>query len=237
MQIIGQTSIMGDCHGDFRRIYFWLEAAREKNLLHVGDFGMYNQNIGRVVELGNALNKAGKRLYVIRGNHEDPSYSDNRIYGGEYGGVQLLRDGTIAEHNGEHILFVGGGISLDRSFRQVGLDYWPDEGTIIPPSVMEKRIKVDHLITHVTISEVSGKFLTDPFVLTFCANDSDLMTDLTHEQHNMKTLVDYLIDDCGNNIKSWHYGHYHRSIHSQYRGIECRGLAIDEIRPFNRKEY
>lgn len=235
MRIIGQTSIMGDCHGDFRRIYLWLEMSRDNNLIHVGDFGAHARNLTRIAELGNACNKAGKRLYAIRGNHEDPSLFDNRIYGGEWGGVQLIKDGIIAEHNGENILFIGGGISLDRSFRQSGLDYWPNEGMVIPQTIMEKPTKVDHLITHVSISEVSGKFITDPFVLTFCANDSDLMTDLTHEQHNMKTLIDYLIDDCGNSIKSWHYGHYHQSIHSQYRGVECRGLAIDEIRPFNRK--
>lgn len=238
MIINGHIDIIGDTHEGVRQIYNWINSGNVNNLIHVGDSILgWKGYENEIVKLGNALNQAGKNGYFIRGNHQNPEPFDGRIYGGQHGGIQFVKDGTISNWGSETILFVGGGISLDREYRSVGLDYWEDEPFKIPQQLLKDRVRVDHLVTHVSLSEVNGHFITDPFPLSFCANDAELMTDLMREQHDVKKLLDYLIDSCGNKIKSWHYGHYHKSISSQYRGIQCRGLAIDEIRPFNRKEY
>jgi len=229
-KIIGPTDILGDNHGEVRAINYWISHSDIPNLISVGDFCVTGN---KLVLLGDRLNKAGKRLYVARGNHENPSEFDNRIYGGEHGGLHLLKDGSIAEWGDEKILFNGGGLSIDRSSRIPNLDYWEDE----PFGFIEVDEQIDHLVTHISLTEIHNQQINNGFVLGWAGRDADLVTDLYREQQELQNWLDYLIDHKGNKIKSWHYGHYHRSIESNYKGISCRCLAINEIRPFNRKEY
>lgn len=233
MNIIGEIDVLSDTHGNNNIIYRWIRESNASNLISCGDDGSgfigYDDELTR---LGTKLNQASKNLYIIRGNHSDPEYFDGRKYGGDYGGVYLVQDGLIMNWNKEKILFNGGGLSLDRSVRIEGIDYWEDESF----KFIEVKEKVDHLVTHISLTAIHGQQINNPFVLSWASRDADLITDLYKEQQELQVWIDYLLAS-GSKIKSWHYGHYHKSIESKYGDIYCRCLAINEIRPFNRPEY
>lgn len=231
MDITGLIDITSDSHGNNKKIHEWIKNSQSTTLIHCGDdgsgfVGYDNEN----VKLGEALNRAGKRLLVIRGNHNDPEYFDNRIYGGEYGGIHLLKDGTILKWNNQKILFNGGGLSLDRSSRAEWIDYWSGEKF----KFVEVKEQIDHLITHISLTQVQSHSINASFVTGWASRDPKLIDDLNIEQRDLQNWIDYLIEN-GSKIKTWHYGHYHTSIVSEYRGIQCRCLAINEIRPFCRQ--
>lgn len=237
MNISGTISLISDTHGSNSAINRWIAESREDNLLHCGDDPAgaigYDSELER---LGRALKAYGKKMFITRGNHCDPSWYDNRTYGD--GSLTLLADNSVLHwtDTGENILVCGGGISLDRNDRKEGIDYWADE-PFSGKYFEGGSVKIDHLITHVSIAEVTGVRIEHPFVLAFAANDADLIHDLYQEQALVRNYVDNLIEN-GHNLKTWHYGHYHRTIQSEYRGIKCRGLAIDEIVPFgDRKPF
>lgn len=235
-ELNGSIDFIGDSHGDMRAIIRWLDGNTD-NLIHLGDFGYYGKiHDAFMFRLGEELNKEGKWMYIVRGNHEYP-YFDNNFFGGESGGVTLVKDNSILHWNDtdENILVNGGGISLNREDCKVGVDYWPDEIFKAEP-LKDNSIKINHLLTHVSIGEVTGISIEHPFVLAFAANDADLIHDLYQEQADVRNYVDNLIEG-GHNIKTWHYGHYHRVIQSEYRNIKCRGLAINEILPFGRRAF
>lgn len=233
MEIIGAIDICGDTHFDLGAINYWISNGNVNNLIHVGDFITGDSKaINQIGELGNKLNKANKWLFVSQGNHCNPLMHDDRIYGGEYGGVKLLKRGTIANWNNENILFCGGAISIDRNNRIPGISWWENE-EFVP---CYPKIPIDHVITHVSIPEVNGVSVYSPNVLHWSTNDGDLIHDLMMEQQIVRNWINELIAQ-GHPIKTWHYGHYHQSIQSEYNGIKCRCLAINEIAPFNRKPY
>jgi len=234
MKLSGSIDVLGDTHGSLAPIIRWIDGNVE-NLIHVGDFGTTGVHDYNLLEkVGWELNQCSKYVFVVRGNHDCPKLFNNQFFGGQDGGIYLLSDGQILQWNDQNILVNGGGISLDRETSITGINYWEDE--VFKYFVPDPTIKIDHLITHVSIGEVTGVRIEHPFVMNFAANDALLIPDLYKEQQTVKNFVDSLID-AGHPIKTWHYGHYHRVIKSAYKGIKCRGLTIDEIIPFCRNPF
>lgn len=235
MKIKGDIDIIGDTHGITGGMRYWARESDTPTLLHVGDYGAGFSNWERKTEeLVNSLNKYEKNLFVIRGNHDDPSVFDGRSFlGSKNFGVYFIKDGTIAEWDGEKILFNGGGISLDRGTRIIGKEYW--DGEEFQP--IEVKEKIDHLVTHISLTCITGVQIDTPFVFKWASQgqDGDLINDLHAEQTILSKWINELVKV--NKIKSWHYGHYHLSMKSEYNGIHCTCLDINEIRPFNRNEY
>lgn len=233
MQIIGNVDLIGDTHEDVGAINYWISNGNVENLIHLGDFCYNFKGFNeKIVALGYKLNNAGKRMYVVQGNHNDPSGFDNRIYGGEYGGVHLIKNGQVIQWNNENILFCGGAVSIDRNNRIPNINWWEDEEFI--PHYPKQPIH--HLITHVSIPEVNGISIYSPNVLNWSRNDADLIHDLMMEQQIVRNWLNELLAQK-HPIKTWHYGHYHQSIISECKGIKCRCLAINEIAPFNRVAF
>lgn len=233
MQIIGEIYISGDCHGVYGHIGYWATHGNTPNLVLVGDIGVgYKGNGEKLVELGYKLNKEGKYVYAIRGNHDQPDLFDGRIYGGEYGGIKFVRDGTVANWNNQNILFCGGAVSIDRNNSVPNISWWENEEFV--PHYPKQPIH--HLITHVSIPEINGISIYSPNVLHWSRNDADLIHDLMMEQQIVRNWFNELLAQK-HPIKSWHYGHYHQSIISECKGIKCRCLAINEIAPFNRVAF
>ena len=231
MNIIGNIDIIGDTHGSNRPISRWAELGDTENLIHVGDFGVgFKGSMPKISQLAQELNDFSKNVYVIRGNHDDPSFFDGRMYGGYHGGIHFLRDGTIADWNGEKILFNGGAISIDRAQRINEIDIWEDEG-FKPFKKIETEI--DYLVTHSSFPEVTSFPIKGEMVVTFAKYDQDLISDLEKESQSIKNWVDSLIENQEKKIKTWHYGHFHKSHQSNYNGIKCTCLNIEEIRPFD----
>ena len=77
--------ILGDTHGNFTYLRYLINTIGKKGpIIQVGDFGM-NNNVNPMEALLYGLNKLlgeiGTKLYVIRGNHDNPYFwQGNHIY-------------------------------------------------------------------------------------------------------------------------------------------------------------
>lgn len=234
MNISGNIDIIGDTHGIVGGVQYWAKKSDTPNMIHVGDYGVgFRGWEDKTKNLAKVLNEQGKYMFVIRGNHDDPIPFDGRFYGGENGGIFLVPDGTIATWNQEKILFNGGGISLDRGLRIPNTDYWEGE-EFIPILVAEK---IDYLVTHVSLTEITNILIESPFVFNYATkgNDKDLVADLYHEQNELRFWIEDILKYS--KIKEWYFGHYHQSMQVDWLGTRCFCLNINEIRPFCRKEY
>lgn len=230
MKIVGDIDIIGDTHGENRSISRWAEIGNTSNLIHVGDYGIgFKGMYQKTILLGNELNDKDKNLYVVRGNHDDPSFFDGRRYGGEYGGITFVKDGTVAQWQNRKILFNGGAVSIDRINRINEIDYWEEEKF----KEVECNDEIDYLITHSSFPEVTSFPSLSQMIIGFSREDIDLASDLDKEQILIKNWVDNLIERQEKKIKYWFYGHFHNSYVSNYKGIECVCLNIGEIKPLS----
>ena len=237
MTVTGQVDVIGDTHGNNRSIIDWIKNSSASTLIHVGDIGAgFRSYETELVRLGDLLDKGGKTVLSIRGNHDDPSYFDDRIYGGSYGGVKLVKDGTILNWYNSNdyssktyprtILLNGGAVSIDRLLRVEGQSYWSDEGFV---EVETSGISINHIITHTAPRAVSLMAGSNSFLKSFFDRDPFLKKDLLTESQQVQTWIDNIIDKQQEPPSSWFYGHFHQSLTTDYRGIQCRMLNIEEI--------
>jgi hypothetical protein len=108
---------IGDVHGRWRA---YKRAIRNVPFsIQVGDMGVgfHSYRYGEVWPASNppfdSMSK-GRHLF-IRGNHDNPDVCKRRKY--------WIPDGTMIEN----IFCLGGAVSLDRTFRTEGMDWWRDE--------------------------------------------------------------------------------------------------------------
>ena len=112
---MAKTTFIGDCHGKFNRYNTILKNSTHPTI-QVGDMGVgffspygipsENPPYDRMVEGGHRF---------IRGNHDNPNVCKKH--------TQWIPDGTI---EGD-VMFIGGGLSIDREFRNLNESYWEDE--------------------------------------------------------------------------------------------------------------
>jgi hypothetical protein len=132
--------VAGDWHGDREWALKVIREAKElpgygpRIVLHLGDFGIWRGAAGEryLRELSRALDQADARLWFVDGNHEDFSM---------FPGFPLTPDGSgwVTDQifhlprghrwtwHGRTWLAIGGGVSVDKSIRREGRDWWPEE--------------------------------------------------------------------------------------------------------------
>jgi UDP-2,3-diacylglucosamine pyrophosphatase LpxH len=214
--------LVGDIHGEFSSIENICRRFSNLNIIQLGDFGIgFTQNKLKEQRILNnlcgTLKRSNNYLYVIRGNHDDPVYFDDRCYDET---LTFLSDYSVLTQNDKKILCVGGGISVDRILRKEGLSWWSGEVFNLVP---EKIQKADVLLTHVAPTNFPiSKEETNPLVLEFAKDDPTLISQLKAE----KKLVQELNDLC--KPKQHFFGHYHISVKYEVNGVEYRCLDINE---------
>ena len=200
--------VTGDTHGliDFTKLNYFDRGYYSKKdiLIILGDAGIVwdketlNQNISKYMLLG-------LTIIYIDGNHENfhliecfpivnkfgarMHYLGNNIY-------HVLR-GEIMTINNLRFLCIGGAISIDKRYRQLGISYWPEE-EIFDEDIdnanrnLEKvNYKVDYVLTHCCDSRTLSK--------TF-GYKRDSCTDKLN-------FIDRIVD-----YKYWYFGHYHQDL-------------------------
>jgi len=224
-------TVIGDTHGNHKLIAHRIKSLKLENeiLLHVGDFGVgfaksEHEDIEKMAYLNKTLKKFNSHCYVIRGNHDNPTFFQGNH---NYSNLHLIPDYSVIEVNGEKVLMVGGAISVDRQPRKddmrkwaiKGSDYatyWYDEGFVLDKEKLEAMTNIDYVITHSSpkfvfpINDFSN--IVDshgPFVQRFAWNDYSLKDDLNKERIELAEMYDILIKN--NSIKKWFYGHFHTS--------------------------
>lgn len=220
--------LVGDIHGEFNKLRYDIrERHRDAYIIQVGDFGVgfhkpnYYKNEA-FPRLNETLLNKNCHLYVIRGNHDDPSWfqTTNNPFGFE--NITLLQDYSHLNLLGHSVLLVGGAVSVDRRFRHEGKSWWSGE---------EVNLKLEHqfpykqqydlVVTH-TRPRVCGAFKGFSNIQYWCDQDYDLKNDLIEEGHKL----DYIYERT--KPKRWVYGHFHESCNSIHEETAFKCLNIDE---------
>ena len=214
--------LLGDIHGDFTSIYAWLNkfAGQGDVLIQLGDFGAGFIDIAEVHKLSAAVENRGVKIYIVRGNHDNPKWFNGCV---DIGPISFVKDYTIIGINGLKYQLIGGATSIDRCLRQEGFNYWKSEQFHLIDKEVYKD--VDVLITHTAPNEAR------PFhgmgahsdVKKYQSKDVALKSDLEEESKNMQKLFEIV------QPKLWAFGHYHKYSRKTINNTEFLCLGIDEI--------
>ena len=172
------------------------------------------------------LKGRNSQLYIIRGNHDMPSYFSQT---NKKGNIHFLKDYSLLEINNKKLLLIGGAISIDRTHRVEGSSYWKDEAFNFDEKLLTKTLegidKVDIVVTHNAPTEF-WPYELSPTVQHFLERDKPLFTDLVNERNAHSNLMKQL-----NRFKPryWYYGHFHAKYKGEYEGIKYRLLDEMEI--------
>lgn len=212
--------ILGDSHGSWVPLKHKIERIdiRDCYLIHVGDVGVgFGWSFEKEFEWFQEMNEWFKdrniEFLAIRGNHDDDTFFDGRV---DLSNFKLLKDYTHLIINDELYLFVGGAISVDRSQRTLGRDYWLGEGFKLDATKIPEN--VDVLITHTGPSWI-GPGSDNGFVVQFFSVDKLLKQELDIERGDMDKLYDLT------KPKYWYLGHFHR--YQTVKTSECTTVILD----------
>lgn len=246
---------VGDIHGEYGGISMMMRRyeLQDACLVFCGDIGLGFNSEAYYQQTFSKLNRECKKrnvtLIFIRGNHDDPAYfSEQKI---NYSHIHSVADYTVLTIAGHNILCVGGGISMDRLYRQSKMLamaqkyarfhgcslgearieapklYWEDEPPVYDEmSLSEIRgseIKIDTVCTH-TCPSFSVPHTKDG-IESWLAMDGNLEKDIDAERATMDKLYHRLLAD-GHPLKNWCYGHFHYHHVAEIDGITFRLLDM-----------
>lgn len=234
--------VCGDVHGKYRELGHRI---KERHKIHdsiicaAGDIGLgfhkkgyYLEEFGR---LNNIMVENNNLLFMVRGNHDDPSYfnGENSMFD-TFSNVILVPDYFVLETGAGNILFIGGATSIDRTHRKLNESYWANEACEYREDMIDNLTqKIDIVITH------TAPDYTEPFTKigleNWCFYDKDLSSDCMIERSNMNSIYQRLKKN-GHKIKHWGYGHFHFSKKTKYEDtmfVLCDELELVELNLFD----
>lgn len=230
---------LGDIHGNWEVISQYVKYYNLKNtdIIQVGDFGIGYRNpdieLDYLRRLSVVLSKLNNRLYVIRGNHDDPAFflGSRKL---KFDAIDLLPDYTVLKLEAGNILCVGGAISIDRVPRQRKLGGWfsGEEFQVLPHLIPDTTNNIDIVVTH-TAGTTCYPIGVNNLVLSFTFDDPTLLSELKLERERVDRLFE-LIKEKGHNVKHHFYGHFHTSKVETIDNIERRLLDINELYEFRK---
>src|SRR6056297_2566947 len=146
----------GDIHDKYYIILNFIEKYEIKNsaIIIAGDFGIGFKHPlkekSKLKKLNYKLLESNNTIFVVRGNHDDPSY----FYGNnDKTNIKFVPDYTVLNINNQNILCVGGAVSIDRVNRESytegrGRDWWSNEIFNYDPKKIETLTNIDVVVTH-----------------------------------------------------------------------------------------
>lgn len=230
-----QLCFLGDIHGEFNIVKMKVKQFDLRNsvVIQVGDFGI-GFNHKQEKELMGGLNKFLKLrncfVYVVRGNHDNPSVFDGTQ---QFSNIIFVPDWTILElnvnDNDERIFCFGGAISIDRVLReQEKLGWWPEEVANFNDDLVDDVTNITLIVTH-TSPEYAEPYMLTNIVYKFAANDKTLIEDLKKERREMTYMFTRIMENNADTLRAHYYGHFHFSAVNEYKGIILKLLSVDEL--------
>lgn len=231
--------VCGDIHCNLDIIPNYLRDFNLNNcaVIQVGDFGIgyetENKEKRRLNYLNDRLKLTNSKLFVIRGNHDNPAYFNNY----EMSNLILLKDYSVIELNSKNILCVGGAVSADRKSRKGyltwtdSMEWWTKEEFVYDQNKIKELRNIDIVVTH------SAPTITYPFEVNYkesilsinIENDKVLLSDIKKERESLTKMWKEL--SINNHIEKWYHGHFHLSRKSHYENTTFIALNINEIKP------
>lgn len=235
--------VISDTHGNFEYLLLKLKEYTHINhcvLIISGDIGFgvmpLDEYLHICEELNNFCLERHIKLYMVRGNHDDPSYfTEEKI---NFCNVKTVPDYSVITVGDEHILCVGGGVSIDRKYRIARFEkrkqlfhdlistdpmfcaihelseplpsYWEDELPVYDEEKLKEindmGINISYIVSH-TSPKFCFKYNKDG-IATWINNDPSLNEVLDIERDVMTNIYQFLKDN-NHLVKTWVYGHFH----------------------------
>lgn len=233
---------IGDIHGEFPTLRFTLNNYIKKyNLTNTafivcGDCGFFKDTLSLWKQkcqkkIDNILSLSNNELYLFRGNHDNPLwFTDNteEIIGNSQT-IKVLKDYDILESNvyGK-ILIIPGAISIDRSLRIKGLDWWEDEGILkLSDDELRSIEKINIIMSH------SLPYFTKLSTLqleAFENREKYFGSQFNLLSSDLEIDIQYLIKvQSFVNATQWISGHYHMSSENIINDVKYISLDIMEF--------
>lgn len=220
-----------------------------ENIIHVGDFGLGFRDLisdmKSLIDLNDFLSCNGNKLYVIRGNHDNPIFwQPGRLKMPKLYSIDLVPDYGVRLIEDKIILFIGGAISIDRLARIGDYDWWPDEEFIYDEYILETAINkikslgktLDIVVTHTAPDSCYPRGTNNQLVQNYINLEAthgfmgrNLEQELIEERLKLTTLK-YDLIDAGLIPKQWFFGHFHSSKTETIDDIEFNLLNINEVK-------
>jgi DNA repair exonuclease SbcCD nuclease subunit len=234
-------SFLGDIHGNWDVIINHFEGYNitNVNIIQVGDFGVgylkKEVESEKLKNLSSFLKERNSFLYVIRGNHDDPSY----FYASSiitYFNIIFLQDYSILQNSIHNILCIGGAVSIDRRVSKeqsiiIGRNlWWEDEkfdyNEVEIDNILEK-LQIDIVVTH-TAPKMFYPQHFNHTVTEYAKDDAMLIYDLVLERNLLQNLYEKFYDRMM--PQYWFYGHFHSSNNELVEEkVKAVLLDIDEL--------
>ena len=128
MNNCNRNIFLGDIHGDYDVIRKFIKNydITNANIIQLGDFGVgfgtFTENKKQLDYYNKIFVKRNVHIWVVRGNHDNKLYFNNDLF--KCSNIHLMPDYSVQKLNNQNILFIGGGISIDRTFRKLNTNYW-----------------------------------------------------------------------------------------------------------------
>ena len=254
-----KTSIffIGDIHGEFKAIGNWIKTYDLNNCIIVfcGDFGLGFSSVQADMSDLKKPNKICEErnidCYIIRGNHDDPSYFDDYSPKLILSRFKTVSDYTVINTPEHNILCLGGAVSVDRSYRQAQYEYdvetlmkkshhtlgyamkkaklywWEKEPFVYDETILNEinkaGIKIDIVASHSAPDFCQPNTKNIPQI--YLSIDKELENDLHKERGNFTKAYNHLKKQ-GNDIKYWFYGHFHKHYFDIINNTRFTGLDM-----------
>jgi predicted phosphodiesterase len=224
---------LGDIHGEYDIVPNFLKKYEitDAVIIQVGDFGIgyetKHKDEKKLMYLNKRLAIFNSKLFVIRGNHDDPSWFKEYF---SLGYVNLLPDYSILNINGFNYLGIGGAVSVDRTDRKPyitgkGVGWWKDEVVNFDEDKIKSLNDIDVVFSHTAPDFAFPQIKTG--VEYWTNRDDKLLNDLTTERNMMNKI--YKEISLNNNISHWYYGHFHKSNNMKHLNTNFVLLDINEF--------
>lgn len=261
---IERVYFIGDVHGcfpQFRNTVYSVHMADERHRkiktneptlwIVCGDIGLGFNKDEYYAQIFNEFNEqCAKRnisIILVRGNHDDPSYfNDEKI---NYSNIKAVSDYSVLQTRVLTILCVGGGLSIDRSWRKSEeikrnkyskskryKYYWEDEMPIFSKEKLDD-LKEQGIIVNAIASHTAPSFcypLAKDASFSWFRVDNKLRDDLKIERETMDSIFNWFKEN-EQPIMFWGYGHFHTSNLALIE--DCAYLALCECECRNVNEY
>lgn len=226
---------LGDIHGKFPQLVKVLEGLPcDSTIIAVGDIGIGFPDT-KTPDCLNAVDaaaiKRNQKLYLMRGNHDNPAIWKNRDTRREWNShlknVRIPEDVHRMKVGNAHVIMVGGATSLDRSHpdRIEGSMWWADEGVDANAvQKVEEFVKfygrADILLTHAAALEAKPGPERDKITFDHYSQvDPTLKEDAIGERKLLSEVVK------ASQAKTVAFGHYHVPLESNDGPIRYRCCA------------
>ena len=184
--------IVGDVHGYFGRLNTLINDKKPDLVICCGDFGYWPGIEGISFD---DIKPQDSKILWCDGNHENHwAIRDRETDEIVKNVVYMPRGSTYTLDDGRTILFMGGADSIDKGWRKLGYDWFPEEVIRYKDTENLPDIKIDIVISHTCPLELVSEM-------------ANVIRDRYKKVEPSNHALSYVFDKYNPDL--WYYGHWH----------------------------